>query len=119
VKKQFSDGIRVYTYANNHYAGNGLQTIDLFWKSAGVIQGIILIPSSTAYPNAESPMTEERKFAILFAATLMCARKLMEIDDKPSPVRIMTVDKAIRNAAYILGEIDKKWPSEAPAGFVK
>jgi hypothetical protein len=32
VKKQFSDGIRVYTYANNHYAGNGLQTIDLFWK---------------------------------------------------------------------------------------
>jgi hypothetical protein len=64
-------------------------------------------------------MTEERKFAILFAATLMCARKLMEIDDKPSPVRIMTVDKAIRNAAYILGEIDKKWPSEAPAGFVK
>ena len=31
-------------------------------------------------------MTEERKFAILFAATLLCARKLMEIEDKPSPV---------------------------------
>jgi hypothetical protein len=54
-------------------------------------------------------MTEERKFAILFAATLMCARKLMEIEEKPSPVRMSTVDKAIRNAAYILGEIDKKW----------
>jgi hypothetical protein len=25
----------------------------------------------------------------------------MEIDDKPSPVRITTVDKAIRNAVYI------------------
>jgi len=23
---------------------------------------------------------------------------------------MITVDKAIRNAAYILGEIDKKWP---------
>jgi hypothetical protein len=34
----------------------------------------------------------------------------MEIEDKPSPVRMSTVDKAIRNAAYILGEIDKKWP---------
>jgi hypothetical protein len=41
----------------------------------------------------------------------------MEIDDKPSPVKIITVDKAIRNAAYILAEIDKKWPSEAPAAF--
>jgi len=39
-------------------------------------------------------MTEERKFAILFAATLMCARKLMEIEEKPSPVRMTTVDKS-------------------------
>jgi hypothetical protein len=61
-------------------------------------------------PSLEFHVTEERKFAILFAATLMCARKLMEIEDKPSPVRMSTLDKAIRNAAYILGEIDKKWP---------
>ena len=59
-------------------------------------------------------MTEERKFAILFAATLMCARKLMDVDEKPSPVRMSTVDKAIRNVAYILGEIDKNSP--APCG---
>ena len=26
-----------------------------------------------------TPMTEERKYAILFAATLLCARKLMEL----------------------------------------
>jgi len=32
VFSQFSDGIHVYTYANNHYAGNGPQTINLFWK---------------------------------------------------------------------------------------
>ena len=30
--RQFSDRIPVYTYANNHYAGNGPQTINLFWK---------------------------------------------------------------------------------------
>jgi hypothetical protein len=31
-------------------------------------------------------MTEERKYAILFAATLLCARKLIEMDsDRPSP----------------------------------
>jgi hypothetical protein len=45
-------------------------------------------------------MTEERKYAILFAATLMCARKLMEIRGEAEPVRMSTVDKAIRNAAY-------------------
>ena len=47
----------------------------------------------------------------------MCARKLMEIEEKPSPVRMTTVDKAIQNAAYILGQIDKKWPTKAPAPF--
>jgi len=29
-------------------------------------------------------MTEDRKFAILFAATLLCARKLIEMDDRSS-----------------------------------
>jgi len=56
-------------------------------------------------------MTEERKFAVLFAATLLCARKLMDLDDKPSPAKVFTVEKAIRDAAYILGEIDKRWPT--------
>ena len=27
-----------------------------------------------------TPMTEERKYAIPFAATLLCARRLMELD---------------------------------------
>jgi len=45
-------------------------------------------------------MTEERKHAILFAANLMCARKLMEIRGEGEPVRMSSVDKAIRNAAY-------------------
>ncbi|MGB2632789.1 MAG: hypothetical protein WAM58_02520 [Candidatus Acidiferrum sp.] len=56
-------------------------------------------------------MTEERKHAILFAATLLCARKLMEMEpDKPSPAKICTVDRAINHAAYIMRTIDEKWP---------
>jgi len=62
-------------------------------------------------------MTEERKFAILFATTILTARKLAELEspDKLPPKKVGTVETAIRHAAYILSEIDKKWPSEAPA----
>ena len=54
-------------------------------------------------------MTEERKYAILFAATLLCARKLMELD-RPSPARVAAVENAISQAAFILDRIDRKWP---------
>jgi len=41
-------------------------------------------------------MTEERKYAILFAATLLCARKLNELDsDQPSPAKVAAVENAI------------------------
>jgi len=34
-------------------------------------------------------MIEERKYAIVFAATLLCARKLIELDsDGPSPAKV-------------------------------
>jgi hypothetical protein len=64
-------------------------------------------------------MSEERKFAILVAATILSARKLAELEnpDKPSPKKIATVETAIRHAAYILEEIDRKWPTKAPAAF--
>jgi len=58
-------------------------------------------------------MTEERKYAILFAATLLCARKLMEMDsDSPSPAKFAVVENAIRQAAFILERIDRKWPEK-------
>jgi hypothetical protein len=62
-------------------------------------------------------MTEERKFAILIAATILSARKLAELDDpdKLTPKKVGTVETAIRHAAYILGEIDKKWPRQGCA----
>ena len=62
-------------------------------------------------------MTEERKFAILFAATLLCARKLAALDsDRLSPAKIAAVEDAISQAAFILERIDRKWPAESPAG---
>jgi len=45
-------------------------------------------------------MTEDRKYAILFAATLLCARKLMEMGDRPSPAKFALVEDAISNAAF-------------------
>jgi len=61
-------------------------------------------------------MTEERKHAILFAATLLCARKMIEImdSDKPNFAKQYFVDKAIDEAAVTLERIDKRWP---PGGF--
>jgi len=58
----------------------------------------------------ESPMTEERKYAILFAATLLCARKLERDSDRPSPAKVAAVENAIRQATFILESIDTKWP---------
>jgi len=59
-------------------------------------------------------MTEERKFAILFAATLLCARKLTQMaSDRPSPVKICTVERAVDQAKFILDKIDDRWPSKA------
>jgi hypothetical protein len=57
-------------------------------------------------------MTEERKHAILFAATLLCARKLIEVmeSDKPNFTKQYFVDKAVDEAAFILERIDRKWP---------
>ena len=58
-------------------------------------------------------MDEQRKHAILFAATLLSARKLIELDpDKPSMAKQFFVDRAIDDAAFILERIDHRWPSE-------
>ena len=58
-------------------------------------------------------MTEDRKHAILCAATLLCARKLIETmeSDKPNFAKQYFVDKAVDEAAFILERIDRKWPT--------
>ncbi len=57
-------------------------------------------------------MTEERKFAILFAATILAARKLLDMDpNKPNMAKGFFVDRAIEDAAFILERIDAQWPT--------
>jgi len=57
-------------------------------------------------------VTEERKFAILFAATILAARKLIDMDtDKPNMAKGFFVDRAIDDATFILERIDARWPA--------
>jgi hypothetical protein len=64
-------------------------------------------------PRCKSPrVTEERKFAILFAATILAARRLIDLDpNKPNMAKGFFVDRAIEDAAFILERIDARWPS--------
>ena len=65
-------------------------------------------------------MTEERKFAILFAATILAARKLFDLDpNKPSMAKGFFVDRAIEDAAFILERIDARWPTIVSSFSVK
>ena len=72
-----------------------------------------------SYPNfipakcRSSDVTEERKFAILFAATILAARRLIDLDpDKPNMAKGFFVDRAIDDAAaFILERIDARWPT--------
>ena len=48
-------------------------------------------------------MTEERKFAILFTATILAARRLIDLDpDKPNMAKGFFVDRAIDDAVFSL-----------------
>jgi hypothetical protein len=53
-------------------------------------------------------MDEQRKQAVLFAATILVARKLIDIDpDKPNMAREYFIDNAVKQAALIMERIDK------------
>jgi hypothetical protein len=75
-------------------------------------------PSYTSSPTPlpanhtrEIPMTEERKYAVLFAATILAARQLADLGDladRPCPARDIVLAKAIEKAEMILRKIDQK-----------
>jgi hypothetical protein len=46
----------------------------------------------------KTQMDEQRKYAILFAATILAARKLNEIGVKPCPARECAIADAVENA---------------------
>ena len=63
----------------------------------------------------EIPMTEERKYAVLFAATILAARQLADLGDladRPCPARDVVLAKAVEKAEMILRKIDQKYPPE-------
>jgi hypothetical protein len=72
----------------------------------------LLSPEFHSTKCKEFRVTEERKFAILFAATILAARKLIDLDpDKPNMAKGFFVDRAIDDAVFILEKIDERWPS--------
>jgi len=57
-------------------------------------------------------VTEERKFAILFAATILAARRHIDVGpDQPNMAKGFFVDRAIDDAVFILERIDARWPT--------
>ena len=56
-------------------------------------------------------MDEQRKYAILLAATILAGRKLNEIGVRSCPARECAISDAIENAKRILEMIDERWPS--------
>jgi len=55
-------------------------------------------------------VSEERKFALLFAATILAARRLEEIGDRPCPARDAAIADAVAKAELILRKIDNLYP---------
>jgi len=53
-------------------------------------------------------MDEQRKYAILYAATILAARKLNGIGDKPCPARECAIADAIAQAERILQKVDAR-----------
>jgi hypothetical protein len=63
-------------------------------------------------------MTEERKHAILFATTLLCARKIIDLVDSPTTKRWASATgsscsrkKRIDHVAALMEKIDERWPT--------
>jgi hypothetical protein len=53
-------------------------------------------------------MDEQRKYALLFAATILAARKLAQYD-KPCPAIEATISNAVTMAEKIMSKIDAKY----------
>ena len=57
-------------------------------------------------------MDEGRKRVILIAAAILAARKLAQYEPgKRVPATICAIDDAVRWAAEIMNEIDRRWPA--------
>lgn len=55
-------------------------------------------------------MDEGRKRVLLIAASILAARKLTQLDERPSPAFEAVIANAIATAERILSKIDARWP---------
>jgi hypothetical protein len=55
-------------------------------------------------------MDEQRKYAILFVATILAARTIAHHDYKPCPAVEAAIANAISMAEHILERIDRRFP---------
>jgi hypothetical protein len=55
---------------------------------------------------------EGRKRVLLIAASILAARRLAQLDSRPSPAIDNCIADAISNAQRILRRIDSLWPSK-------
>jgi hypothetical protein len=60
-------------------------------------------------------MDAQRKYAILFAATILAARKFNDSGSTPWAIQCAITD-AIGKAQRILEKIDERWPGNAVQG---
>jgi len=58
--------------------------------------------------SAGGNVDDQRKYALLFAATILAARKLHELGDKPCPSREYAISDAITKAEAILERIENR-----------
>jgi hypothetical protein len=58
-------------------------------------------------------MTDERKYALLLAATILAACKRASLDSTTgaTPAKTCAVEDAIDKAKFILDRIEARWPS--------
>jgi len=76
--------------------------------SVGISVGLWLSKLRSKFHKFQS----ERKYALLFAATILAARKLANLSDNigPTPAKICAVETAIDQAKFILDRIEARWP---------
>jgi len=114
-RKFVTRNLKVFAYANNHYAatwGSNSETLHGLVGQKKVDCGSLVSYLHSIPKCGSSYVTEERKFAILFAATILAARKLIDMDpNKPNMAKGFFVDRAIEDAAFILERIDARWPA--------
>jgi transposase len=59
-------------------------------------------------------MDEGRKRVLLIAASILAARRLVQLDFKPCPAYESAIASAIAAAEKILRRIDTRWPNRQP-----